>query len=231
MEFEKKLKAEEEERRKVREEERKKFEQQQEQAKREKAAKDAEEKALRERKKWKSAKSTSARGVDVTELGIDPEYLAALPEEFREEVIAQTVSTRRSQARDESATGEQGEVFQEFLDALPEDLRLEIVQQERQEARRRERDEQRRQVATAGQDQIAVDMDPASILLTFPPSCASRYSWIREKTSWTICLPKWPPKPAYSPNSTAFILPPQEKPACGCASPRCAAGRVRRNCR
>ncbi|TQN70708.1 E3 ubiquitin-protein ligase TOM1-like protein, partial [Colletotrichum shisoi] len=114
---------------------------------------------------------TTIRGeeVDVTELGIDPEYLAALPEEFREEVIAQTVSTRRSQARDESATGEQGEVFQEFLDALPEDLRLEIVQQERQEARRRERDEQRRQVATAGQDQIAVDMDPASILLTFPP--------------------------------------------------------------
>ncbi|KAK2058850.1 HECT-domain-containing protein [Colletotrichum caudatum] len=114
---------------------------------------------------------TTIRGeeVDVTELGIDPEYLAALPEEFREEVIAQTVSTRRSQARDESATGEQGEVFQEFLDALPEDLRLEIVQQERQEARRRERDEQRRQVATSGQDQIAVDMDPASILLTFPP--------------------------------------------------------------
>ncbi|OHE97086.1 HECT-domain-containing protein [Colletotrichum orchidophilum] len=114
---------------------------------------------------------TTIRGeeVDVTELGIDPDYLAALPEEFREEVIAQTVSTRRSQAREEAATGEQGEVFQEFLDALPEDLRLEIVQQERQDARRRERDEQRRQATTAGQDQIAVDMDPASILLTFPP--------------------------------------------------------------
>ncbi|KAF6829938.1 E3 ubiquitin-protein ligase huwe1 [Colletotrichum plurivorum] len=114
---------------------------------------------------------TTIRGeeVDVTELGIDPEYLAALPEEFREEVIAQTVSTRRSQAREDAATGEQGEVFQEFLDALPEDLRLEIVQQERQEARRRERDEQRRQATTAGQDQTAADMDPASILLTFPP--------------------------------------------------------------
>ncbi|TEA13757.1 E3 ubiquitin-protein ligase TOM1-like [Colletotrichum sidae] len=107
--------------------------------------------------------------VDVTELGIDPEYLAALPEEFRAEVIAQTVSTRRSQAREDAATGEQGEVFQEFLDALPAELRLEIVQQERQDARRRERDEQRRQVTNAGQDQIAVDMDPASILLTFPP--------------------------------------------------------------
>nr|XP_036576395.1 E3 ubiquitin-protein ligase huwe1 [Colletotrichum truncatum]KAF6783133.1 E3 ubiquitin-protein ligase huwe1 [Colletotrichum truncatum] len=229
MEFEKKLKAEEEERRKIREEERKKFE---EEARRIKEAKEAEEKAAREKKEAEereqqeraaaevaaaagerdaasaqetqrqtvdphamegietqvpSAPSappvdneaaadgsrvlTTIRGeeVDVTELGIDPEYLAALPEEFREEVIAQTVSTRRSQAREVAATGEQGEVFQEFLDALPEDLRLEIVQQERQEARRRERDEQRRQVTTAGQDQIAVDMDPASILLTFPP--------------------------------------------------------------
>ncbi|OLN87260.1 E3 ubiquitin-protein ligase TOM1-like [Colletotrichum chlorophyti] len=224
MEFEKKLKAEEEERRKVREEERKKFE---EEARRIKEAKEAEEKAAREKKEAEEreeqqrlaaeaaavsgeqtvtsnqdaqpevapqamegvesqdASSTTdneatgdssrvltvIRGeeVDVTELGIDPEYLAALPEEFREEVIAQTVSTRRSQAREEAATGEQGEVFQEFLDALPEELRMEIVQQERQEARRRERDEQRRQTTTASQDQIAVDMDPASILLTFPP--------------------------------------------------------------
>ncbi|KAK3344396.1 hypothetical protein B0T25DRAFT_326327 [Lasiosphaeria hispida] len=115
---------------------------------------------------------TMIRGeeVDVTELGIDPDYLAALPEEFREEVIAQTVSTRRSQAREQALTeGENTEVFQEFLEALPNELRMEIVQQERQERRRRERDEQRRQQAAAGQDAAAADMDPASILLTFPP--------------------------------------------------------------
>ncbi|KAH7367184.1 hypothetical protein B0T11DRAFT_348394 [Plectosphaerella cucumerina] len=106
--------------------------------------------------------------VDITELGIDPEYLAALPEEFREEVIAQTVSSRRSQAREDAAAGEQPEVFQEFLDALPEEIRSEIVQQERQETRRREREEQRRQAA-AGQDAHAAEMDAASILLTFPP--------------------------------------------------------------
>ncbi|KAF5016709.1 hypothetical protein F66182_11522, partial [Fusarium sp. NRRL 66182] len=72
---------------------------------------------------------TTIRGeeVDVTELGIDPDYLAALPEEFREEVIAQTISTRRSQAREEATTGESTEVFQEFLDALPEELRMEIA--------------------------------------------------------------------------------------------------------
>lgn len=115
--------------------------------------------------------TTIIRGeeVDVTELGIDPDYLAALPEEFREEVIAQTVSERRSQAREEAASGETTEVFQEFLDALPEELRLEIAQQERQEQRRRNREDSRRQAAADGQDAIPTEMDPASILLTFPP--------------------------------------------------------------
>ncbi|PTB39912.1 hypothetical protein M441DRAFT_27812 [Trichoderma asperellum CBS 433.97] len=113
--------------------------------------------------------TTMIRGeeVDVTELGIDPDYLAALPEEFREEVIAQTVSERRSQAREEAASGETTEVFQEFLDALPEELRLEIAQQERQEQRRRHREDSRRQAAEG--EAIPAEMDPASILLTFPP--------------------------------------------------------------
>lgn len=115
---------------------------------------------------------TTIRGeqVDVTELGIDPDYLEALPEEFREEVIAQTVSTRRAQAREApGGSGEQTEVFQEFLDALPDELRLEIVQQERAEQRRREREEMRRQVAIPGQAAEAQDMDTASILMTLSP--------------------------------------------------------------
>ncbi|KAK2593791.1 E3 ubiquitin-protein ligase tom1 [Conoideocrella luteorostrata] len=115
---------------------------------------------------------TTIRGeeVDVTELGIDPEYLAALPEEFREEVIAQTVSERRSQAREEATTGESTEVFQEFLDALPEELRLEIAQQERQEERRRHREESRRQATVPSGQPPVGEMDAASILLTFPPA-------------------------------------------------------------
>ncbi|KAI1765873.1 hypothetical protein GGR53DRAFT_247606 [Hypoxylon sp. FL1150] len=115
---------------------------------------------------------TTIRGeqVDVTELGIDPDYLEALPEEFREEVIAQTVSTRRAQAREApGGTGEQTEVFQEFLDALPDELRLEIVQQERAEQRRREREEMRRQVTAPDQAPEAQDMDTASILMTLSP--------------------------------------------------------------
>ncbi|EAQ83760.1 hypothetical protein CHGG_10164 [Chaetomium globosum CBS 148.51] len=116
---------------------------------------------------------TTIRGetVDVTELGIDPEYLAALPEEFREEVIAQTVSSRRSLAREQAASeGENTEVFQEFLEALPAELRMEIVQQERQERRRRDREDQRREATATGQDLGPVEMDTASILLTFPPA-------------------------------------------------------------
>lgn len=115
---------------------------------------------------------TTIRGeeVDVTELGIDPDYLAALPEEFREEVIAQTISERRSQARQTAPTGEPPtEVFQEFLDALPEELRLEIAQQEVQEQRRRQRDESRRQATGGVQGMLPADMDTASILQSFAP--------------------------------------------------------------
>ncbi|KAI1745403.1 hypothetical protein F4680DRAFT_465373 [Xylaria scruposa] len=117
---------------------------------------------------------TTIRGeqVDITELGIDPDYLEALPEEFREEVIAQTVSSRRAEAREAPrGAGEQtGEIFQEFLDALPEDIRDEIVRQESAERRRRDREEARRQASAAGQAPEAQDMDPASILMTFPPA-------------------------------------------------------------
>lgn len=106
--------------------------------------------------------------IDVTDLGIDPDYLAALPEEFREEVIAQTVSARRSEARAEAPAGETA-AFQEFLDALPPQLRREIEQQEAQEQRRRDNGNARPAASTNARDIIAGEMDPASILLTFPP--------------------------------------------------------------
>lgn len=119
---------------------------------------------------------TSIRGeqVDITDLGIDADYLAALPDEFREEVIAQTLTARRAEAREAAAAAgsaenppgeQQGEVYQEFLDALPEDLRQEIQQTERHERRRIERENARRAAAANGQ---AADMDPASILATLP---------------------------------------------------------------
>ncbi|KLU81642.1 E3 ubiquitin-protein ligase ptr1 + RNA transporter 1 [Magnaporthiopsis poae ATCC 64411] len=115
---------------------------------------------------------TSIRGeqIDITGLGIDPEYLAALPEEFREEVIAQTLTTRRSEARQQAEnTGQETEAFNEFLDALPEELRQEIIQQEAQERRRRQREERQRDNNANNNNNVSVpqEMDAASILLTF----------------------------------------------------------------
>lgn len=89
--------------------------------------------------------TTVIRGntMDITDLGIDPEFLAELPEDLREEVIMSAVADRRSQAA--AAGGQPSDIDQEFLDALPEDIREEIIQQERAERRRREREEARRQ--------------------------------------------------------------------------------------
>ncbi|TVY39925.1 E3 ubiquitin-protein ligase [Lachnellula occidentalis] len=106
---------------------------------------------------------------DITDLGIDPEFLAELPEEIREEVIMSAVSERRSAA---AATGTQpSDIEQEFLDALPADIREEIMAQERQDRRRREREERNRQATVAnGGAPSAGEMDAASILATLPPA-------------------------------------------------------------
>ena len=107
---------------------------------------------------------------DITDLGIDADFLAELPEEIREEVIMNAVAERRSQA---AATGAQpSDIDQEFLDALPEDIRDEIIQQERQDRRRREREEARRAQAAAGGGipQPDREMDLPSILATFSPA-------------------------------------------------------------
>ncbi|KAI6781818.1 uncharacterized protein J7T54_004984 [Emericellopsis cladophorae] len=122
--------------------------------------------------------------VDVTDLGIDPDYLAALPEEYRQEVIAQTISERRTQAREQAPTGQDPGIFQEFLDALPTSLRRDIEAQEAHDRRRR-RNESGRNAAAAPSAGVEInqgnaggaaqppgdvfgEMDAADILLTFP---------------------------------------------------------------
>lgn len=112
---------------------------------------------------------TNIRGrqVDITDLQIDPEYLEALPEEFREEVIMQQLAEQRSQA---AASGEEpSEINQEFLEALPPEIREEILQQEMADRRRRERDAARREAAATSQPH-AEDIDPASFIATLDPS-------------------------------------------------------------
>ncbi|KAI9791822.1 MAG: hypothetical protein M1816_003367 [Peltula sp. TS41687] len=114
---------------------------------------------------------TTIRGreLDITGMDIDPEYLDALPEELREEVLMHQIAERRSQA---ASSGEQPtNISREFLEALPDDIREELLEQEAQDRRRREREEARRRAAaTSGTTQPGGDdMDPASVLATLEP--------------------------------------------------------------
>ncbi|KAJ5138802.1 uncharacterized protein N7515_003650 [Penicillium bovifimosum] len=116
---------------------------------------------------------TNIRGreLDITGLEIDPEYLEALPEELREEVIMQQLSEQRHQAV--AAGEEHTEINQEFLEALPAEIRDELLQQEAADRRRREREAARRQAgpaaATSG-THPAEEMDAHSFLATLDPS-------------------------------------------------------------
>ena len=111
------------------------------------------------------------REVDITGLGIDLEYLNALPDELREEVLMQQLAEQRSQA---AVAGEAPtEISPEFLNALPPDIRQEILQQEAADRRRREREEARRQATANGAappPARAEDMDPASFLASLDPA-------------------------------------------------------------
>lgn len=110
------------------------------------------------------------RELDITGMGIDLEYLEALPEEFREEVLMQQLTEQRSQA---AAGGDEADtISREFLDALPPELREEVLQSEAQERRRREREEARRRAAASGAPAVvrADDIDTASFLRTLDPA-------------------------------------------------------------
>lgn len=115
---------------------------------------------------------TTIRGreLDITGMDIDPEYLDALPEELREEVLMHQLAEQRSQAA--AAGDEPTDISREFLEALPPDIREELLQQEAQDRRRREREENRRRAANGGTPatRVAEDMDPASFFASLDPT-------------------------------------------------------------
>lgn len=132
---------------------------------------------------------TTLRGheYDITDLGIDLEYLNALPEELREEVLMQQVAERRQEERAQRAqqqaqasqpqraegSSQPGEaptdIDEQFLAALPPEIRDELLQQEAAERRRREREENRRR-NQAGVAPQAEEMDAASFLASLDPN-------------------------------------------------------------
>ena len=121
---------------------------------------------------------TTIRGrqLDITGLDIDLDYIEALPEEFREEVIMQQYANRREREQENEATGDgAGEtaasgIDPDFLNALPEELREEMIQQEAQMQRQREREAARRQVQATGGTGQAGEMENDDFLATLDPA-------------------------------------------------------------
>merc|ERR1740123_222622 len=101
--------------------------------------------------------------LDIPE-GVDPSFLAALPEDMRAEVIEEQrrlVRARQAPAPPPAApTGQVQEVNPEFLAALPPNIQEEVLAQQRLEQQRR----------SAAQVDPTAPVDPGEFLQTLPPS-------------------------------------------------------------
>lgn len=110
--------------------------------------------------------------VDITETGIDPTFLEALPDDMREEVLNQHFRESRSAA---PVPAVPSSINSEFLEALPPDLRAEVL---RQEAAEQRREQAASREAAAGEEEGAregaavrmpAEVDPATFLATLAP--------------------------------------------------------------
>lgn len=87
--------------------------------------------------------------VDITDADIDPDFLNAVPEDIRDEIIGNFVREQQRQTRPTRAP--EGDMDMEFLNALPAEMREEVL---------------RSQMQTIANIAGAVDMDAASVLAT-----------------------------------------------------------------
>ncbi|KAM0754248.1 hypothetical protein T439DRAFT_311132 [Meredithblackwellia eburnea MCA 4105] len=113
--------------------------------------------------------------VDITDTGIDPTFLEALPDDMREEVLNQHFRETRSSGPPPAVPSN---INSEFLDALPPDLRAEVLRQEAAEQRRAD---SRAQAAARAQGEGAdgqaappapagpAEIDPATFLASLDP--------------------------------------------------------------
>lgn len=130
---EERWKREEEERKRKEEEERRAAEEREAQAAR--AAQEGSNTETRaenedanagENQNERSTITINGEDIDISGTGIDIEFLEALPEDLREEVVSQHVREHRTAT--ETATDEA--ISPEFLDALPPEIRAEVIHQE-----------------------------------------------------------------------------------------------------
>lgn len=99
--------------------------------------------------------------VDITDTGIDPTFLEALPDDMREEVINQHFREQRTVQAEQVVDSS---ISADFLDALPPEIRAELLQQERLERNRRQTQEAQGET-TVG----PADIDPASFIASLDP--------------------------------------------------------------
>lgn len=105
--------------------------------------------------------------VDITDTGIDPTFLEALPDDMREEVLNQHFRERRSSRIVQPA---ESQISPEFLDALPPEIRAEILHEEQLEITRRMRIQPEQEVTNTAQNSSGpVDIDPASFIASLEP--------------------------------------------------------------
>lgn len=126
IEREEKLKQEEEERKKkeAEEEERRK----QEEAERAQRQEESEGHNSHHEDHEPVMVTIGNRQVDIGGTDIDPEFIEALPDYMRQEVLAQHIRERRQEATEHTVNSR--EIDEEFLNALPDSIRHEIMEQE-----------------------------------------------------------------------------------------------------
>jgi E3 ubiquitin-protein ligase HUWE1 len=100
--------------------------------------------------------------VDITDTGIDPTFLEALPDDTREDDLNQHV---RDQHASRIERPPDSQISAEFLDALPPEIRAEIIQQK---AIKRAR--QRAEAAPPTGVPAELNLNPASFIVTLNPT-------------------------------------------------------------
>lgn len=110
--------------------------------------------------------------VDISQTGLDVEFLEALPDDLRREVVNDHMRISRSRMQ----TTETESISSEFLGALPPEIREEVLQQEAFSRERRERQQQEEQQANTPLPQVLNGHAPSPLGLPDPPTRRFRLS-------------------------------------------------------
>ncbi|KAI9600681.1 hypothetical protein H4Q26_000471 [Puccinia striiformis f. sp. tritici PST-130] len=120
--------------------------------------------------------------VDITDTGIDPTFLEALPDDMREEVLNQHFREQRP-VREELSVPVPSSISTDFLDALPPEIRAEVIRSEVADQQRRRREDLARNTTAAGSNQAPADteIDPATFLAGLDPSLREAVDALRDR--------------------------------------------------